>query len=151
MARHSSFRSSQGPHPVKHALNVTREQDFAAWYQAVITEADMAEESGVRGCMVIRPWGYGIWERIQKLLDEQIKATGRVTRGQLGVMVGPIESPGIRELTDAHSFAPQESASLRQRGGVLPHAHQIRQMIPQSNRREPTRKVRRGKTAGLPQ
>src|SRR3546814_10393778 len=36
----------------------------------------MAEESGVRGCMVIRPWGYGIWERMQKLLDERIKATG---------------------------------------------------------------------------
>ncbi|CAN5226323.1 proline--tRNA ligase [soil metagenome] len=61
---------------MKHALNVTREQDFAAWYQAVVSEADMAEESGVRGCMVIRPWGYGIWERIQKLLDAEIKATG---------------------------------------------------------------------------
>jgi prolyl-tRNA synthetase len=61
---------------VKHALNVTREADFAAWYQAVISEADMAEESGVRGCMVIRPWGYGIWERMQKLLDAEIKATG---------------------------------------------------------------------------
>ena len=36
----------------------------------------MAEESGVRGCMVIRPWGYGIWERIQRLLDDRIKATG---------------------------------------------------------------------------
>ncbi|MCM8729421.1 proline--tRNA ligase [Hephaestia sp. GCM10023244] len=61
---------------IKHALSVTREQDFAAWYQAVITEADMAEESGVRGCMVIRPWGYGVWERIQRLLDDRIKATG---------------------------------------------------------------------------
>lgn len=61
---------------MKHALSVTREQDFADWYQTVISEADMAEESGVRGCMVIRPWGYGIWERIQKLLDERIKATG---------------------------------------------------------------------------
>ncbi|RYY28984.1 MAG: proline--tRNA ligase [Sphingomonadales bacterium] len=61
---------------IKHALNVTREQDFAAWYQAVITEADMAEESGVRGCMVIRPWGYGIWERIQRLLDDRIKGVG---------------------------------------------------------------------------
>ena len=61
---------------IKRALNVTREADFAAWYQAVITEADMAEESGVRGCMVIRPWGYGIWERIQRLLDDRIKATG---------------------------------------------------------------------------
>tara|TARA_R110000782_G_scaffold78276_8_gene155454 strand:- start:109002 stop:110528 length:1527 start_codon:yes stop_codon:yes gene_type:complete len=61
---------------VKHALPVTREQDFAAWYQAVISEADLAEESGVRGCMVIRPWGYGIWERIQKLMDARIKAAG---------------------------------------------------------------------------
>ena len=61
---------------IKHALPVAREADFAAWYQAVITEADMAEESGVRGCMVIRPWGYGIWERIQRLLDDKIKATG---------------------------------------------------------------------------
>ena len=61
---------------MKHALPVTREADFAAWYQSVITEADLAEESGVRGCMVIRPWGYGIWERIQRLLDDRIKATG---------------------------------------------------------------------------
>jgi prolyl-tRNA synthetase len=61
---------------IKHALSVTREADFAAWYQAVIAEGDMAEESGVRGCMVIRPWGYGIWERIQRLLDDRIKATG---------------------------------------------------------------------------
>jgi len=61
---------------MKHALPVTREADFAAWYQSVIAEADLAEESGVRGCMVIRPWGYGIWERIQRLLDDRIKATG---------------------------------------------------------------------------
>jgi len=61
---------------IKHALPVTRQQDFAAWYQAVVSEADLAEESGVRGSMVIRPWGYGIWERIQKLMDARIKAAG---------------------------------------------------------------------------
>ncbi len=61
---------------MKHALTVTRAQNFAAWYQDVIAEADLAEESGVRGCMVIRPWGYGIWERIQKLMDAQIKLAG---------------------------------------------------------------------------
>jgi prolyl-tRNA synthetase len=61
---------------MKHALSVTRQDNFAAWYQEVIAEADMAEESGVRGCMVIRPWGYGIWERIQMLMDAQIKAAG---------------------------------------------------------------------------
>ncbi len=61
---------------MKHALSVTRAQNFAEWYQEVIAEADLAEESGVRGCMVIRPWGYGIWERIQKLMDARIKAAG---------------------------------------------------------------------------
>jgi prolyl-tRNA synthetase len=61
---------------IKHALTTTRAQDFSAWYQEVIAAADLAEESGVRGCMVIRPWGYGIWERIQRLLDDRIKATG---------------------------------------------------------------------------
>jgi len=61
---------------IRHALDITREADFAAWYQAVVAQADMAEESGVRGCMVIKPWGYGIWERIQRVLDDEIKATG---------------------------------------------------------------------------
>jgi prolyl-tRNA synthetase len=61
---------------IKNALNVTRAQNFAGWYQEVISEADLAEESGVRGCMVIRPWGYGMWERIQKLMDAEIKAAG---------------------------------------------------------------------------
>ncbi|GGD93853.1 proline--tRNA ligase [Tsuneonella deserti] len=61
---------------IRHALSVKRADDFAQWYQEVISAADMAEESGVRGCMVIKPWGYGIWERIQRLLDNRIKATG---------------------------------------------------------------------------
>ncbi|WP_033073151.1 proline--tRNA ligase [Sphingopyxis sp. MWB1] len=61
---------------VKHALSVTRQADFAAWYQQVIAEADLAEESGVRGCMIIKPWGYGIWERIQLVMDARIKDAG---------------------------------------------------------------------------
>ena len=60
----------------KNALSITREDDFAGWYQQVIAEADLAEESGVRGCMVMRPWGYGIWERVQYLMDQRIKAAG---------------------------------------------------------------------------
>ena len=61
---------------IRHALSVKREDDFAQWYQEVIAEAEMAEDSGVRGCMVIKPWGYGIWERIQRLMDDRIKAAG---------------------------------------------------------------------------
>jgi prolyl-tRNA synthetase len=58
------------------ALSPTRSENYPEWYQAVIKAADMAELSGVRGCMVIKPWGYAIWERIQKILDGMIKATG---------------------------------------------------------------------------
>ncbi len=61
---------------IRHALSIKREDDFAKWYQEVISAADMAEESGVRGCMVIKPWGFGIWERMQRLLDDRIKAAG---------------------------------------------------------------------------
>ncbi|MAC58487.1 MAG: proline--tRNA ligase [Novosphingobium sp.] len=61
---------------IRHALSTKREDDFALWYQEVISEAEMAEESGVRGCMVIKPWGYGIWERMQRRMDDRIKAAG---------------------------------------------------------------------------
>ncbi|WP_431201387.1 proline--tRNA ligase [Bradyrhizobium betae] len=60
----------------KSALDTTRAENFADWYQAVITGADMAEPSGVRGCMIIKPWGFAIWERIKGHLDREIRATG---------------------------------------------------------------------------
>ena len=50
--------------------------NFPDWYQAVVREADMAETSPVRGSMIIKPWGYGVWEQIQKELDRRIKETG---------------------------------------------------------------------------
>jgi prolyl-tRNA synthetase len=59
-----------------HALPVTRAESFSSWYQAVVAEADLAEESGVRGCMIIRPWGYGIWQRMQEILDRRLRETG---------------------------------------------------------------------------
>lgn len=58
------------------AIQPTREEDFPEWYQQVIRAANLAESSPVRGSMVIKPWGYGIWERIQQQLDERIKALG---------------------------------------------------------------------------
>lgn len=57
-------------------LSSTRQSNYPDWYQDVITAADMAETSSVRGCMVIKPWGYGIWERIRDILDKKIKDTG---------------------------------------------------------------------------
>lgn len=60
----------------KTAITPRRDQDFPEWYQQVVRAADMAEASDVRGCMVIKPWGYGLWENIQRQLDAQFKATG---------------------------------------------------------------------------
>jgi prolyl-tRNA synthetase len=65
------------PHPREQsAITPTREEDYPEWFQQVIKAADMAENSPVRGCMVIKPWGYGIWENMQRQLDEKIKLTG---------------------------------------------------------------------------
>ncbi len=60
----------------KTAIVPTREENYAEWYQQVIKLADLAENSEVRGCMIIKPWGYAIWENIQKHLDKMFKDTG---------------------------------------------------------------------------
>src|SRR5688572_11834302 len=54
----------------------TRSQNFSDWYNEVVLRAELADYSPVRGCMVIRPNGYGIWERMQRALDDMFKATG---------------------------------------------------------------------------
>ena len=54
----------------------TRAADFSAWYNELVLRAELADYSPVRGCMVIRPNGYGIWERMQRALDDRFKATG---------------------------------------------------------------------------
>ncbi len=59
-----------------NAISPTRQEDFPEWYQQVVRAADLAENSEVRGCMVIKPWGYGLWECIQHQLDAMFKATG---------------------------------------------------------------------------
>ncbi len=59
-----------------HALKVTRAEDFPEWYQAVVREADLAEQSPTRGCMIIKAWGMGLWERFVAEMDGRIRATG---------------------------------------------------------------------------
>lgn len=53
-----------------------RSEDYSKWYNELVVKADLAEQADVRGCMVIKPYGYAIWERIQQSLDERFKATG---------------------------------------------------------------------------
>ena len=55
-----------------------RDENYAQWYNDLVIKADMAENSAVRGCMVIKPYGYAIWEKIQHELDRRFKATGHV-------------------------------------------------------------------------
>ncbi|MBM4094914.1 MAG: proline--tRNA ligase, partial [Planctomycetes bacterium] len=59
-----------------NAISPTRQEDYPEWYQQVIKAADLAEVSPVRGCMVIKPWGYAIWEHMQRVLDGMFKETG---------------------------------------------------------------------------
>ena len=60
----------------KSAISPTRAENYPEWYQQVIKAAELAENSTVRGCMVIKPWGYGIWENMQRALDQLFKDTG---------------------------------------------------------------------------
>ena len=108
---------------IRHALSVKRADDFAQWYQEVISAADMAEESGVRGCMVIKPWGYGIWERIQRLMDDRIKAAG-VQNCYFPIFI-PLAN-FVREASHVDGFAKEMAVVTHHRliadekGGLIP-------------------------------
>jgi prolyl-tRNA synthetase len=61
---------------IKTAITPTRADDYPEWYQQVVKASGMAEKSSVRGCMVIKPWGYSLWENIVREMDDMFKATG---------------------------------------------------------------------------
>jgi len=55
-----------------------RDQDYSKWYNEIVVEADLAQHSDVKGCMVIKPYGFAIWERMKEVLDGKFKDTGHV-------------------------------------------------------------------------
>jgi prolyl-tRNA synthetase len=81
-----------------------RSQDFSRWYLDVVQRAELADYSPVKGCMVIRPYGYAIWELIQQSLDRRIKATGHVN-AYFPLFIP--ESLLTREAAHVEGFAPQ--------------------------------------------
>ncbi|MGI9078656.1 MAG: proline--tRNA ligase [Gemmatimonadaceae bacterium] len=91
----------------------TRAADFSAWYNEVVLRAELADYSPVRGCMVIRPDGYGIWERMQRTLDDMFKATGH--RNAYFPLFIP-ESFLQKEAQHVKGFAP-ETAVVTHGGG----------------------------------
>ena len=54
----------------------SRSENYSQWYNDLVVKADLAEQSAVRGCMVIKPYGYAIWEKMQRVLDDAFKKTG---------------------------------------------------------------------------
>ena len=81
-----------------------RSEDFSRWYTDVVRRAELADYSPVKGCMVIRPYGYAIWELIQQGLDRRIKATGHVN-AYFPLLIP--ESLLIKEADHVEGFAPQ--------------------------------------------
>jgi prolyl-tRNA synthetase len=70
------MNATMGKASKKTAIQPTREENYPEWYQQVIKAAELAENSPVRGCMVIKPWGYMMWENMQRVLDRMFRDTG---------------------------------------------------------------------------
>ena len=81
-----------------------RSEDFSRWYLDVVRRAELADYSPVKGCMVIRPYGYAIWENIQRLLDARLRATGHVN-AYFPLFIP--ESLLMKEKEHVEGFAPQ--------------------------------------------
>jgi prolyl-tRNA synthetase len=115
-------RPDAGPGPAKGALT-PRAEDFPRWYQEVVARAELADNGPVRGTMVIRPWGFGIWERLQSALDERIKATGAenayfplfIPESYLRLEAEHVEgfSPELAVVTHAGGHALEEPVVVR--------------------------------------
>jgi prolyl-tRNA synthetase len=98
-------------------------EDFAAWYNDVVLKAELADYSPVRGSMVIRPWGYAIWERMQRALDDMFKATGHENAYfPLLIPMSFIE----REKEHVEGFAPELAIVTRAGGKELEEPYAIR-------------------------
>lgn len=93
-----------------------RAQDYSQWYLDIVSEAELADYSPVRGCMVIKPHGYAIWEHIQAGLDQRIKATGHVNA------YFPLFIPMsflMKEAEHVEGFAPEVAVVTRGGGEEL--------------------------------
>ena len=98
-------------------------EDFSAWYNEVVLRAELADHSPVRGSMVIRPWGYGIWEHMQSALDAMFKETGHENAYfPLLIPMSFIE----REKEHIEGFAPELAVVTRAGGKELEEPYVIR-------------------------
>ncbi len=108
---------------VKHIAK--RDEDFPQWYTDVILKTDMVDYSDVKGCMVIKPYGYGVWELIQAEMDRRFKDTGHVN-AYFPLFIP--ESLLLKEAEHVEGFAPEvawaRTAATKSLRSALPYAHQ---------------------------
>ena len=98
-------------------------EDFSAWYNEVVQRAELADHSPVRGSMVIRPWGYGIWEHMQSALDAMFKETGHENAYfPLLIPMSFIE----KEKEHVEGFAPELAVVTRAGGKELEEPYVVR-------------------------
>ncbi|HJX41109.1 MAG TPA: proline--tRNA ligase, partial [Anaerolineales bacterium] len=82
----------------------SRSEDFSEWYNQVVLRAELADYAPVRGCMVVRPYGWALWENIQAALDSRFKATGHVNAAfPMFIPMGFLE----KEKDHVEGFSPQ--------------------------------------------
>ena len=118
----------------KFAITPTRDENFPEWYQQVIRAADLAENSEVRGCMVIKPWGYGLWEAIQSHLDGMFKATGHKNAYfPLLIPVSYLE----KEATHVEGFATECAVVTHHRLEAVKDEEGVTRMEPSGELSEP--------------
>ena len=116
------------------AITPVRHEDFPEWYQQVIKAADLAENSEVRGCMVIKPWGYGIWELIQRQMDAMFKETGH--KNAYFPLLIPL-SYLEKEATHVEGFAKECAVVTHHRLEAVKQADGSMKMVPTGELAEP--------------
>jgi len=120
-----SNKSQKAPNvKTEHAKTITpRNKDFSAWFLDVIAAADLADYAPVKGCMVIKPYGYAIWENIQKVLDAKFKETG-VQNAYFPLLIP--QSYLQREANHFKGFAPEIAVVTEAGGKKLEEPYVIR-------------------------
>src|SRR5438552_3630856 len=116
-----------------------RAQDYAQWYLDLVAQADLADYSPVRGCMVIKPHGYAIWENIQQELDRRIKATGHVNAYfPLFIPMSFLQ----KEAQHVEGFAPEVAVVTRGGGEELAEPLAVRPTPPGRHLPQPRPELR---------
>ena len=96
-----------------------RSDDYSKWYNDLVVNADLAEQSAVRGCMVIKPYGYAIWEKMQRVLDDMFKQQG-VQNAYFPLLIP--KSYLCREAEHVEGFAKECAVVTHYRLKVSPEA-----------------------------